>query len=53
MSGYGLDGIGVGLSFLAGIKSFSVLHNVQTGFAIHPASYALELSLGLSGRVWS
>jgi hypothetical protein len=30
-----------GIGFLEGSKGFSVLHSVQTGPGVHPASYAV------------
>jgi hypothetical protein len=40
-SGYGLDGRGVGVRSLAGVRDFSLLHSVQTGSGAQPASYAV------------
>jgi hypothetical protein len=38
---YELDDRGIGVRFLAGIPDVYLLHNVQTDFGAHPASYTV------------
>jgi hypothetical protein len=37
----GLDDRRIGVQFPAGARNFSLVHNVQTGFGAHPASYTM------------
>jgi hypothetical protein len=39
--GYGLDGRGVEIRFPARGRDISLLHNVQTGYEVHLASYTM------------
>jgi hypothetical protein len=39
VTGYGMDGRGIGVKSPAGAREFSLLHSVQTGSGAHPASY--------------
>jgi hypothetical protein len=40
-TGYGLDHQGLGIQFLAGAGSFSLLHSAQTSSGAYPASYPM------------
>jgi hypothetical protein len=38
---YVLDGRGIEVRFPAGVRDFSLVHNIQTGSGAHPTSYAM------------
>jgi hypothetical protein len=51
-TGYWLDGRGIEVRSLSEERSFSLLHSVQTGFGVDPASYQRllgPLSSGVKG----
>jgi hypothetical protein len=39
---YELDGRGIEIQFSAEARAFSLLHSIQTGSWVHPASYAMD-----------
>jgi hypothetical protein len=41
--GYGLDDWGSGVRLRAGAGNFSLLHRIQTGFGVYPASYPIGI----------
>jgi hypothetical protein len=41
MTGYGLDDRGIGVTFQAEARDFSLLHNAKTGAKYHPAPYTM------------
>jgi hypothetical protein len=47
--GYGLDGRGSRVRFLAGARNFSIHHRVQNGSGAHPASYPMGTRGSFSG----
>jgi hypothetical protein len=47
--GYGLDGRGSRVRFLAGAGNFSLYHRVQNGPGAHPASYPMGTRVSFPG----
>jgi hypothetical protein len=47
---YRLDGRRVRVLFPAGARDFSLLHNVQAGSGVHPASYTKGTEVKKQGR---
>jgi hypothetical protein len=45
VTGYRLDGRGIGVLFPAGARNISVLHSAQTGSRVKPASYTMDIRI--------